>query len=58
MLLPLCALFGAILLCGGDILSRTLLAPQELPVGIITAGMGGVFILIQFSRKSSGKSLS
>ncbi len=44
-LLPLCAIVGAVLLCGGDILSRTLLAPQELPVGIITAGVGGFFII-------------
>ncbi|MCG8709484.1 iron ABC transporter permease [Brenneria sp. 4F2] len=44
-LLPLTAILGAILMCGGDILSRQLLAPQELPVGIITAGLGGVFVL-------------
>ncbi|EMH4161232.1 iron ABC transporter permease [Pluralibacter gergoviae] len=53
MLLPLCALAGAVLLCGGDILSRILLAPQELPVGIITAGLGGLFILILLAGKSS-----
>lgn len=28
LLLPLCGLWGAVLLCGGDIVSRTLLAPQ------------------------------
>ncbi|MFH7191335.1 iron chelate uptake ABC transporter family permease subunit, partial [Klebsiella pneumoniae] len=37
LLLPLCGVWGAILLCGGDIVSRTILAPQELPIGIITA---------------------
>ncbi|AHF73715.1 ABC transporter (iron.B12.siderophore.hemin) permease component [Candidatus Sodalis pierantonius str. SOPE] len=43
--LPLCALLGAALLCGGDLLSRLLIAPQELPIGIITAGLGGFFVL-------------
>ncbi len=42
---PLCGLMGAILLCAGDLLSRSLIANQELPVGIITAGIGGFFIL-------------
>ena len=50
LLLPLCGLWGAVLLCGGDIVSRTLLAPQELPIGIITAGIGGLFIIILLAR--------
>jgi len=45
LLLPVVALFGAILMTGGDLLSRLLIAPQELPIGIITAGLGGVFVL-------------
>ncbi len=44
-MLPLVALWGAVMLSCGDVLSRTLLAPQELPVGIITAAVGGVFVL-------------
>ena len=40
-------------LCGGDIVSRTLLAPQELPIGIITAGIGGLFIIILLARNRS-----
>ncbi len=39
------ALFGSILMLGGDLLSRTILAPQELPVGIVTAAAGGLFVL-------------
>ena len=50
LLLPLYGLWGAVLLCGGDIVSRTLLAPQELPIGIITAGIGGLFIIILLAR--------
>ncbi len=50
-LLPMTALAGAVLLMSGDLLSRTLLAPQELPIGIITAGLGGFFVLgILFKR--------
>lgn len=45
LLLPVVALFGAILMSGGDLLSRLLIAPQELPIGIITAGLGGIFVL-------------
>ncbi|MBC6437370.1 MAG: iron ABC transporter permease [Rhodobacteraceae bacterium] len=43
-LLPAAALCGAILLTASDILSRVLLAPQELPVGIVTTSLGAVFV--------------
>ncbi len=44
-LLPLAALLGAALLLAADMLARTLLAPAELPVGIITALIGAPFFL-------------
>lgn len=50
--LPLVALWGAVMMSLGDVLSRTLLAPQELPVGIITAAVGGVFVLYLVWKKS------
>lgn len=50
--LPLIALWGAVMMSLGDVLSRTLLAPQELPVGIITAAVGGVFVLYLVWKKS------
>lgn len=43
--LPLVAVWGAVILLFGDIASRTILAPQELPVGIVTGALGGVFVL-------------
>lgn len=43
-LLPAAALIGAILLTTSDILSRLLLAPQELPVGIVTTSLGAAFV--------------
>ena len=51
VLLPLCAVVGALLLCGGDILSRTLLTAQELPIGIITAGVGGAFVIAMLAKR-------
>jgi iron complex transport system permease protein len=50
-LLPLSILGGATFLLAADILSRILLAPQELPVGIITALVGAPFFLLLL-RKS------
>lgn len=44
-LMVACALFGATLLVASDLTSRTLLAPQEMPVGIVTGGLGGLFVL-------------
>jgi iron complex transport system permease protein len=44
-LLPLSALLGAALLLGADMLARTLLAPAEMPVGIITALLGAPFFI-------------
>lgn len=45
ILLPASAILGAILLATADIGARTMLAPAELPVGIITALIGGPFFL-------------
>jgi iron complex transport system permease protein len=45
LVLPAAALFGAAFLVACDVLARTLLAPVELPVGIITALLGGPFFL-------------
>jgi len=38
-------LIGGILLLGADILARALIAPQELPVGLLTAILGGSYLL-------------
>ncbi|MEM9239401.1 MAG: iron ABC transporter permease [Pseudomonadota bacterium] len=43
-LLPTAALIGAALLTASDILSRVILAPQELPVGIVTTSVGAIFV--------------
>lgn len=53
-LLPACALLGALLLTLADLLARSLLAPGELAVGILTTLIGGPFflaLLIAFRRR-------
>ena len=49
-LMPLSILGGAAFLLLADILARTLMAPQELPVGIITALAGAPFFLFILRR--------
>jgi iron complex transport system permease protein len=44
-LTPATALFGGAFLVGCDAVARTVLAPAELPVGIITALLGGPFFI-------------
>ena len=44
-LFPVAALAGAAFLIATDLASRTLLAPQEIPVGVLTAILGGPFFL-------------
>ena len=51
LVLPASALFGAAFLVACDLVARTILAPVELPVGIITALIGGPFFLWLLIRK-------
>ena len=51
-LLPMSACFGAILLVVADGFARTLIAPTELPVGLLTACLGApVFILLLYRHQ-------
>jgi iron complex transport system permease protein len=51
LLLPAALLMGAIFLVLVDIVARLLLAPQELPVGLITALLGGPWFIVLLRRK-------
>jgi iron complex transport system permease protein len=53
-LLPTAALAGALFLILADLLARSLLAPAELPVGVITALCGGPFFLYILWRRHHG----
>jgi len=51
-LLPNAALLGAILLIVADMISRVIIAPAELPIGIVTAVLGSpVFLWILLRRR-------
>jgi iron complex transport system permease protein len=51
LVLPAATLFGAAFLVACDVGARTLLAPVELPVGVLTAMIGGPFFLWLLIRK-------
>ena len=51
IVLPASALFGAAFLVACDLVARTVLAPVEVPVGIVTALLGGPFFLWLLVRK-------
>jgi iron complex transport system permease protein len=44
-LLLLSSVYGGVLLMSADVLARGLIAPQELPVGVLTAVIGGLYLL-------------
>ncbi len=50
-LLALSAMAGAVLLLGADVAARVLVAPQELPVGVLTAVLGGAYLLLLLWRR-------
>ncbi len=52
LVLPASTCFGAAFLVACDAVARTALAPMELPVGIITAVVGGPFFLWLLLRRS------
>ncbi|MUN42524.1 FecCD family ABC transporter permease [Actinomadura litoris] len=51
--LPAVALLGAAFLILADLAARTLVAPEEIPVGVLTALVGGPFFLWLMRRKAA-----
>ncbi len=51
-LIVLSALMGAALLMAADLLARGLTAPRELPVGVLTAVLGGGYLLWLMHRRA------
>ena len=53
-LLGASAAMGAVLLAVADVVSRALIPPQELPVGVVTAVLGGVYLFVLLRRRGLG----
>jgi len=51
LLLPASALLGAVLMTGADTLARTIVAPAEMPIGILTAAVGAPIFLAILLRQ-------
>ncbi|MEP6791860.1 MAG: iron ABC transporter permease [Ramlibacter sp.] len=57
-LVVLSALMGGLLLMAADVLARWVVAPQELPVGVLTALLGGSYLLwLMHRRRGRGSGL-
>ena len=56
-LMVLASLMGAVLLASADLLARGLIAPQELPVGVLTAVLGGGYLLWLMHRRTGAGGL-
>ncbi|MGI6607136.1 MAG: FecCD family ABC transporter permease [Peptococcia bacterium] len=55
VLVPFSALCGAVFLIWTDLFARTILAPAEIPVGIITAALGGPFFIYLLIKAKTPK---
>jgi iron complex transport system permease protein len=51
LVLPGAALLGAAMLLLADMLARTVAAPAELPVGLVTSAIGGPFFIVLLLRQ-------
>ena len=51
-LIVLSSVMGAVLLTTADVLARWLMAPQEVPVGVLTAVLGGGYLLWLMHRRA------
>ncbi|MFY0641959.1 MAG: iron ABC transporter permease [Bermanella sp.] len=47
-----CVLFGGVFMVWVDVLARSLVANNELPIGVITAAIGSVFFLLVLRKRS------
>ena len=49
--IPYSALLGAIFLLWADIAARTIMAPEDMPIGIVTGFVGGIFFVWLLGRR-------
>ena len=50
-LLPACVLLGSLFLVWVDVAARTLIAPEDLPIGVATTAIGGLFLIGLMRRR-------
>ena len=50
--LPASMVLGAIFLIWADIIARTLLSPEDMPIGIVTGLVGGIFFVLLLRSRS------
>ena len=50
-LIPVSALLGAVFVLWADIAARTIMAPEDMPIGIVTGLIGGCFFVWLLSRR-------
>ncbi|MBN1493167.1 MAG: iron chelate uptake ABC transporter family permease subunit, partial [Candidatus Omnitrophica bacterium] len=53
LVIPASACIGGMLLVIADTIARTMIAPQEIPVGVITSFLGAPFFIYLLKRKES-----
>jgi iron complex transport system permease protein len=46
LVVPLCLLLGAAFMILADLIARTVMAPGELPIGVVTAFLGAPFFAV------------
>ena len=51
--LPASALIGAIFLLWSDIVARTVMVPEDMPISIVTGLIGGIFFVWLLGRRSA-----
>jgi iron complex transport system permease protein len=49
--LPASALAGAVFLIWADALARVAVAPEDMPIGVVTGLVGGVFFIWMMARR-------
>ncbi|MDX1691009.1 MAG: iron ABC transporter permease [Acidimicrobiia bacterium] len=57
VIIPISALAGAAFLVLADLVARTVLSPAEIPIGVVTAFVGGPFFAVVLRRSSRGWAL-
>jgi iron complex transport system permease protein len=58
LLLPLSAIWGAVFMVIADTTARVVLAPSEVPVGVVTAALGAPFFILLLRQRGSRWNLS